>query len=369
MKFDAIVVGAGFAGAVASRLLANVGKKVLVIERKKHLAGHCHDYKNQFGINVHTYGPHIFHTNSKKVWDFVNSFAEFNDYQHKVVSYAEGNYYNFPINLDTLCNVFGEHFSINDIDEILSREVSKSNFSNPPDNFRDAVVSQIGEKLYKLFYENYTKKQWERDPLSLSADLAKRIPIRHNRDARYFSDVYQGIPIEGYTNLIENILDDDNISIMLGTDYFEICRSVESDLIVYTGELDRFFDYKYGKLQYRSLKLELRTYNKESFQDFAVINYPNDYDWTRITEFKKFTNDYSEKTTVCFEYPKNDGDPYYIVLDSDNIERRKEYLKMVKTLEEKKKHVFVGRLAEYKYYNMDQVIEIVINKLESFVTV
>jgi len=209
-----------------------------------------------------------------------------------------------------------------------------------------------------MFFKNYTIKQWERDPEELSPEVAKRIPIRTNRDDRYFSDKYQGIPKHGYTKMVENMLNHENIAILTGVDYFEVRDLFKSELTVYTGELDRFFDYVYGKLEYRSLRLELKTYDKEYYQPVAVVNYPNDYDWTRITEYKHFLNEKSEKTTVCFEYPLASGEPYYIVMTQDNMEKREKYMKEVKKLEESGEYIFVGRLAEYKYYNMDQVIEV-----------
>jgi UDP-galactopyranose mutase len=358
MSFDIVVVGAGLSGATAARILAESGKRVLVIEKHKHIAGHCHDYKNENGITIHTYGPHIFHTNNKDVWDFVNRFTEFHYYQHKVLSYVEGKLFPFPINRDTLCEVFGVNIATNEVEEFLEKEVKKSKFNNPPKNFRDVVVSQVGERLYEMFFKNYTIKQWEREPEELSPEVAKRIPIRTNRDDRYFSDKYQGIPKHGYTKMVENMLNHENIAILTGVDYFEVRDLFKSELTVYTGELDRFFDYMYGKLEYRSLRLELKTYDKEYYQPVAVVNYPNDYDWTRITEYKHFLNEKSEKTTVCFEYPLASGEPYYIVMTQDNMEKREKYMKEVKKLEESGEYIFVGRLAEYKYYNMDQVIEV-----------
>ncbi|NUU95863.1 UDP-galactopyranose mutase [Marinitoga sp. 1135] len=366
MKYEIVIVGAGLAGATAARLLAEKGKKVLVIEQHKHIAGHCHDYKNEHGITVHTYGPHIFHTKNKKVWDFVNRFTEFHYYQHKVLSYAEGKLIPFPINRDTLKEVFGIEIGTHEVKEFLEKEVKKSKFNNPPKNFRDAVVSQVGERLYEMFFKNYTIKQWERDPEELSAEIAKRIPVRENRDDRYFSDQYQGIPKHGYTKMVENMLDHENISLLLGADYFEVNDLFESELTIYTGELDRFFDYKYGKLEYRSLELKFKTFDKEYYQPVATVNYPNDYDWTRITEFKHFLDEKSNKTTVCFEYPKAEGEPYYVVMTEDNMEKRKKYMEEVEKLEKTGKYIFVGRLAEYKYYNMDQVIEKSIERVEEY---
>lgn len=350
------VIGAGLAGATAARVLAESKKKVVVIERLDHVAGHCHDQKNEYGINVHTYGPHIFHTNDSEVWKFVNRFTAFNYYQHRVLSYAEGRMIPFPINRDTITEVFGLNLSTNDVRDFLTQEVKRANFNDPPRNFKDAVVSQVGERLYELFFKNYTIKQWERDPELLSPEVARRIPVRENRDSRYFTDKYQGIPSDGYTKMVERMLDHPNIELVLATDYYGVKDNQSSSLTVYTGPLDRYFDFEFGKLEYRSLDLEFKTYDREFFQPVATVNYPNDYDWTRITEFKHFLGEKSDKTTVCFEYPKSSGEPYYIVMSEDNLAKREMYMTRVKDIEATGKNLFIGRLAEYKYYNMDQVI-------------
>ncbi|MFN6991323.1 MAG: UDP-galactopyranose mutase [Fervidobacterium sp.] len=364
--FDVVVVGAGLAGSTAARMLAENGYSVLIVEKHKHIAGHCHDYKDENGITVHTYGPHIFRTSNKAVWDFVNRFSEFHYYQHKVLSCVEGKLVPFPINRDTLVEVFGINIPTYEVEEFLMNEVKKSKFNTPPRNFRDVIVSQVGERLYELFFKNYTIKQWERDPEELTADFARRIPIRTNRDDRYYSDKYQGIPKFGYTKMVENMLNHEKIALMLGVDYFEIKDMLKPKLTVYTGELDRFFDYVYGRLEYRSLRLELKTFEKEYYQPVAVVNYPNDYDWTRITEYKHFLNERSEKTSVCFEYPLSSGEPYYIVMTQDNLEKREKYIKEVEKLERTGEYIFIGRLAEYRYYNMDEVIEASLNKVKYF---
>uniref|UniRef100_A0A7C4GDB2 UDP-galactopyranose mutase n=1 Tax=Fervidobacterium thailandense TaxID=1008305 RepID=A0A7C4GDB2_9BACT len=362
--FEIIVVGSGLSGSTSARILAEAGYKVLVIEKRKHIAGLCYDYKDENGITVHAYGPHIFHTNNKDVWDFVNKFTEFRYYQHRVLSYVEGRLVPFPINRDTIVEVFGIEIPTHEVEGFLEKEVKKSKFNVPPKNFRDVIVSQVGERLYELFFKNYTIKQWGRDPEELSPDVAKRVPVRTNRDGRYFSDKYQGVPKHGYTKMVENMLNHPNISLMLGVDYFEVKDLFKPKLTVYTGELDRFFNYVYGKLEYRSLRLELKTVNEEYYQPAAVVNYPNDYDWTRITEFKHFLNEKCDRTTICFEYPSSEGDPYYVVMTQENLERREKYMKEVERLEKTGEYIFIGRLAEYKYYDMDQVIETAMKKLK-----
>lgn len=364
MTTDVLVVGAGLAGSVAARHFAESGRRVLVVEQHRHVAGHCHDSQNDVGITVHTYGPHIFHTVHKSVWDFVNRFAPFRYYQHRVLSYAEGRFIPFPINRDTINEVFGVQIGTGDVEAFLAQEVAHADVATPPRNFRDAVVSQVGERLYNLFFRNYTMKQWGRDPAELSAEVAKRIPVRRNRDDRYFSDQYQGMPVRGYTQMVENMLDHPKIALLLGVNYFELKNELAADLTVYTGELDRFFEHRHGKLEYRSLDLEFQTLDQQQYQPAPVVNYPNDYDWTRITECKQLTGERSDKTTVCFEYPKAEGEPYYIVMTEENMRKREQYMQAVSELEQQGTHLFVGRLAEYKYYNMDQVILRVFERLE-----
>lgn len=364
MKYDAVIVGAGMSGSTAARLLAEKGKKVLVVEKHRHTAGHCHDYKNEYGITVHTYGPHIFHTNDAETWKFANRFTDFHYLQHRVLSYAEGRMIPFPINADTINQVFGLSIGVDEVSAFLASQVAASTFGNPPENFRDAVVSQVGERLYALFFEQYTQKQWGRNPSLLSADIAKRIPVRSNRDGRYFSDHYQGIPARGYSAMVDEMLNHPNISLLLGADWFEVREDYPADLTIFTGELDRFFDYKFGKLEYRSLELVLKTFDRESYQDAPVVNYPNDYDWTRITEFKKLLDEKSPQTTVCFEYPKSEGEPFYIVMTDENMTKRDLYMREVERLESSGSVIFTGRLAEYKYYNMDQAIAATIAKVK-----
>jgi UDP-galactopyranose mutase len=363
MMFDAVIVGAGLAGATAARLLAESGKRVLVVEKHRHVAGHCHDYANEYGITIHTYGPHIFHTNDAGVWDFLNRFTEFRFYQHRVLSYAEGRFFPFPINADTINQVFNVSIGVDEVAGFLERQVAASAFEDPPANFRDAVVSQVGERLYGLFFENYSRKQWERDPGLLSADLAKRIPVRASRDDRYFSDRYQGIPSRGYTRMVESILCHPGISVMLGADWFELREGLEAELTVFTGELDRFFDFEEGKLEYRSLDLVLKTFDEERHQAAAVVNYPNDYGWTRVTEYKAFLGESSPRTTLCFEYPRSEGEPYYIVPTAENAARRAAYMERAAALEASGRYVFAGRLAECAYFNMDQVVRSTMDKI------
>jgi len=364
--YEVLVIGSGLSGVTCARVLAEKGYKVLVVEKKKQLGGQVFDYKNEAGIIVHHHGPHIFHTNLNHVWEFVSRFSSFSDYQHKVLSYANGEFLPFPINRYTINQVFGLNLSNNEIPAFLKEEVQKSTFKETNQSFRDAVVSQVGERLYRLFFEKYTIKQWNCDPESLSAEIAGRIPVRDNGDSRYFTDKYQGIPVGGYSAMIERMLSHENIRILSGCDYFEITDWFDPKLTVYSGKLDEFFDYKYGQLIYRSVKIDFKTFDKESFQPAPVVNYPNDYDYTRITEFKKMTGDLSPKTTVCFEYPSEMGLPFYPVLNAANLAIKAKYQEEVIRLEASKKFIFVGRLAEYKYYNMDAAIDSALIKIEQW---
>ncbi len=366
MNFDCVVVGAGLAGSTAARMLAENGKRVLIIEKLTHVAGHAYDEYDDNGVLIHRYGPHIFHTNEKKVFNFLSRFTSWHYYQHRVLSYVDGMLVPFPINCDTINMLFGTSISTSEIENFLRKEVEASQFDSPPQNFEDAVVSQVGNRLYEKFFKNYTIKQWNTDPKNLHADIAKRIPTRSNRDSRYFADKYQGLPKDGYTKMVKKMLIHDNISILTQCDYFEVKDELNPSLTVYTGALDEFFGKVHGELAYRSLKLEFKTFDEEYHQEAAVINYPNDYDWTRITEFKRMTGQKIEKTVICYEYPLDKGEPYYVVMTDENMRKRDAYMKEVEKLEKSGEYLFVGRLAEYKYYNMDKVVLEAIKKVENW---
>ncbi|MBF0574907.1 UDP-galactopyranose mutase [Dysgonomonas sp. GY617] len=366
MLYDIVIIGSGLAGATSARVLAENGFKVLVVEKERNIGGQCFDYKDSNNITVHKYGPHIFHTKEKRVWDFVTQFSEFNHFQHSVLSYSEGNFVEFPINRITINKIFGLQLSCNEVEDFLIGEVKRSTFNTPHISFRDVIVSQVGERLYSMFFENYTKKQWNTDPENLSPELAFRIPIRTNNDSRYFTDMYQGIPKDGYTKMISNMLDHSNIQILLGCDYFSKKGEIKSNLTIYTGELDRFFDYKFGELEYRSVRIELKTYDTKQFQPAPVVNYPNDYDWTRTTEFKQLTGEVSDKTTICYEYPLAKGHAFYTVPTKENNDKRLKYMHEVAQLESLGKFLFIGRLAEYRYYNMDNVIAATLDKVNNW---
>lgn len=364
--YNVIVAGAGLAGATAANLLADSGLEVLVVEKRQHIAGNCFDEKNAFGITVHRYGPHIFHTNDMDVWRFVNRFSRFYLYEHKVLSSVAGKFVPFPINLDTVNAIFGLDLDESGLKTFFRAEAERSAFHQPAENFRDVVVSQIGERLYELFFKNYTIKQWQQDPEKLAPEVAQRIPVRFDRDDRYFQDKFQGIPQAGFTKLVEKMLDHPRITVRLGQDYSDLKDRVAAKLTVYTGKLDAFFGCRYGELGYRSVALSFEELTCQYHQPAAVVNYPNEHKWTRITEFKYFLDEKADNTTVLYEYPQAEGEPFYVTMSEDNIQKRACYLREVEKLEETGEYLFLGRLAEYKYYDMDQVIMAAMEKIRTW---
>jgi UDP-galactopyranose mutase len=349
--FDYLVVGAGFAGSVLAERLANdAGKKVLVIDKRSHIGGNAYDYYNDDGILVHKYGPHIFHTNSADVWQYLSRFTAWRPYEHRVLASVDGMLLPIPINLDTINGLYGLQLNSFECEEFFAK------LAEPCDQIRtseDVVVSKVGRTLYEKFFRGYTRKQWGLDPSELDASVIARVPTRTNRDSRYFTDIYQAMPLHGYSRMFENMLDHPNIKIMLNTDYHEVENLLPYREIIYTGPIDEFFNYRFGKLPYRSLNFQLETHPMPIFQPAPVVNYPNEYPYTRVTEFKYLTGQIHEKTTVVYEYPTADGDPYYPIPRPENGEIYKKYQKLAQS--SAGVH-FVGRLATYKYYNMDQVV-------------
>ena len=349
--FDYLIVGAGFAGAVlAERLASQSGKKVLIVDKRNHIGGNTYDYYNSDGILIHKYGPHIFHTNSRDVYDYLGQFTPWRPYEHRVLASVDGMLVPIPINLNTINKLYGLNLSSDEVEKFLA---SKAEPKTRIQTSEDVVVSKVGRELYEKFFKRYTKKQWDLDPSELDASVAARIPTRSNRDDRYFTDTYQGMPLYGYTKLFENMLSHPNIKVMLNTDYKEIQSVIPYREMIYTGPIDYYFDYCYGKLPYRSLEFKFETVESEQFQSTGTINYPNEQAYTRITEFKYLTGQRHPKTTVVYEYPKETGDPYYPVPRPENADLYKKYQQLAAGM--KRVH-FTGRLATYKYYNMDQVV-------------
>ncbi len=351
MKYDYLIVGAGISGLTAARIIAENNKRVIIVDKRSHIGGNCFDYKNEYGIIIQKYGPHIFHTNDKQVWDFLNKFTEFNNYEHRVIAKVKGIEVFLPINIETMERLYTREFNKESMSEFLKNmRIELKEIKNS----RDFALSQIGEELYELFFKNYTKKQWGVYPENLGTEVLKRIPLRFNRDTRYFSDKYQGIPKNGYSYMFENMADNKNIEIVLNKDYRDIINDIKFDKMIYSAPLDSFFDYKFGRLEYRSLKFELKTFDFEYFQNSAVVNYPNDFDYTRITEFKRFYFQKTQKTTICYEYPQKEGEPYYPIPNNKNIELKNKYLKEANKL---KSIIFIGRLGLYEYLNMDMAVK------------
>jgi UDP-galactopyranose mutase len=349
--FDYLIGGAGFAGSVLAERLANgSNKKVLICDKRPHIGGNAYDCYNDDGILIHKYGPHIFHTNSRDVFDYLGRFTKWREYQHRVLACVDGMLVPIPINLDTVNKLYGMNLNSLEVSAFFEKIREKRDSIRTSE---DVVINAVGKDLYEKFFRGYTRKQWGLDPSELDASVTARVPTRTNRDDRYFTDMYQAMPLNGYTRMFENMLDSPNIKILLNCDYREILRDVTFKEMVYTGPVDSYFDYRYGKLPYRSLEFKHETHDSEIHQAAPVINYPNDQAYTRVTEFKYLTGQVHKKTGIVYEFPQADGDPYYPIPRKENAELYAKY----KALADVRPDVhFVGRLATYKYYNMDQIV-------------
>ncbi len=349
--YDFLIVGAGFAGSVAAERLASVhNKKVLLIDRRSHIGGNAYDCPDAHGIMIHQYGPHIFHTNSKVVVDYLSQFTEWRPYEHRVLSSVDGRLLPVPINLDTINGYYGMNLTEGEAQAFLDT------LAEPVDQVRtseDVIVSKVGRELYEKFFRNYTRKQWGLDPSELDSSVIARVPVRTNRDDRYFTDDFQAMPLHGYTRMFERMLDHPNITVMVGTEFVAVRDAMQYREVIFTGPIDEFFQYQHGALEYRSLQFRYETHDADLLQPVAVINHPNDHAYTRVTEFKHLTAQQHAKTTLVYEYPTSEGDPYYPVPRAVNKERYLRY----RTLAEQAPGVyFSGRLGTYRYYNMDQVV-------------
>jgi UDP-galactopyranose mutase len=350
--YDYLIVGAGFAGSVlAERLAGDAGKKVFLVDCRPHLAGNAHDHPDAAGVLVHKYGPHIFHTNSREIFDYLSQFTEWRPYEHRVRAFVDGQLLPIPINLDTINRLYGLNLDSAGLEAYFASVREKVDEIRTSE---DVVVSAVGRELYEKFFRGYTRKQWGLDPSELSSQVTGRIPTRTNRDDRYFSDAHQAMPLHGFTRMFERMLDHENITIQLGTDYRDVRDSVPYREMIYTGPIDEFFDYRYGKLPYRSLQFRHETHDREVFQDAPVVNYPDEnVPHTRVTEFKYLTGQKHPRTSIVYEFPQSEGDPYYPIPRAQNAEINAKYQALVN---DTPGLYFVGRLASYKYYNMDQVV-------------
>jgi UDP-galactopyranose mutase len=351
--YDVLVVGAGFAGSVmAERLARDSGKKVLVIDRRPHIAGNAYDLPNEDGILYHLYGPHIFHTNSEEIFSYLSRFTKWRQYEHKVLANVRDQLVPMPINRTTLNMLYGA-----DLQTDEDAETFLESRAEPVAEIKtsaDVVVSKVGTELYQLFFQGYTRKQWGMDPSELDKSVTSRVPTRTNTDDRYFTDSFQAMPLDGFTAMFANMLDHPNIELRLGVEWEDVCREVTYDKLVFTGPIDEYFGYRYGKLPYRSLRFQHETIDTEVFQPVAVVNYPNeDVPYTRITEYKYLTGQEAPKTSITYEYPSAEGDPYYPIPRPENQALFKRYEALALAEPDV---IFVGRLATYRYYNMDQVV-------------
>ncbi|HYJ30211.1 MAG TPA: UDP-galactopyranose mutase, partial [Allosphingosinicella sp.] len=352
-SYDYLVVGAGFAGSVvAERLASQHDARVLVIDRRPHIAGNAFDVRDEAGLLIHQYGPHIFHTNSDEIVDYLSQFTSWRPYEHRVLADVRGQLVPIPINRTTLNKLFD--LDLRTDEEAADYLASRAETVDEIRTSEDVVINAVGRELYELFFQGYTRKQWGIDPSELDKAVTARIPTRTNTDDRYFGDKHQIMPAEGYTKMFESLLDHPNIDVLLGADYRELKDEIDAGHIVYTGPIDEYFDFRFGKLPYRSLRFEHRTEDKEQFQPVAVVNYPHpDVPYTRITEYKHLTGQRHARTSLTYEYPSARGDPYYPIPRPENQALFKRY----EALADATAGVtFVGRLATYRYYNMDQVV-------------
>ena len=360
-----LVVGAGISGAVIANLLANNGEQVLVIDKKEHIAGNCYDYRDKNGIMIHKYGSHIFHTNSEKVWTFLKQFTDFNTYMHKVVGYLDGIETHIPFNFNTLYDVFPTSFAKRLEEKLL--DVFEINTKVPILEFQkqdDDDLKFLANYVYEKIFLHYTTKQWGVSPQEVDDAVTARVPVYLSKDNRYFQDKYQGIPLEGYTKVVEKMLDNKNIKVKLNTDFSNI-NNKNYKRIFYTGPIDEFYNYKFGQLPYRSVNFKFEEYDKEYYQSNACVNYPCNYDFTRIHEYKYYLDDKTDKTVIAKEYSEffelGKNERYYPIPKDENTDLYNKYL------EESKKDLnvhFLGRLGDYKYYNMDEAIARAIEMFE-----
>lgn len=375
--FDYIIVGAGYAGSVmAERIATQLNKKVLIIEKRNHIAGNCFDFKDDNNIRIHKYGPHLFHTEKKKVIDYLSQFTSWDIYNHKVLAVIDGKKVPIPFNINTLYEVF-PNTKAKKLEEKLMSEFDYN--SKIPilelKNSKDKDLQFLADFVYEKIFVHYTAKQWGMKPEDMDGAVTARVPIFVGRDDRYFNDKYQVVPKNGYTKLFEKMLNHKNIKLMLNTDFNEVCQITENGFmlmesefkgkIIYTGQIDELFDYKFGDLPYRSVDMKFETIDKEYYQEATTVNYPNNYDFTRITEFKHIHAIKSDKTTILKEYPKEyikgKDTPYYPIFTDENQKKYNQYFEYSKRWSNL---ILLGRLAEYKYYDMDDMVERVLEVFE-----
>lgn len=350
MVYDFLIVGAGFAGAVTAERLAHAGARVLLVDRRPHVGGNAYDEPDEHGVLVHRYGPHVFHTNAERVVGYLSQFTEWRPYEHRVLAQIGGVRYPFPINRTTLERIFGRRFEEREAATFLEtlrepRAVVRSS--------EDHVVSLVGTELYDTFFRNYTLKQWGRSGDRLSAAVAARIPVRTSRDDRYFTDRFQAMPRDGYTALFERMLAAPGITVRTDTSFEDVRDLARATHTIYTGPIDEFFDHRFGKLPYRSIRFEFEHHARGPVQPVGTINFPGGEAYTRCTEFGHLTGSFEHGSTLVREFPGSCGDPYYPIPAPENETLYKRYAALAQTRDDV---TFVGRLAQYRYFNMDQVV-------------
>ena len=349
--YDWLIVGAGFAGSVLAERLANErGDKVLVVDRRNHIGGNAYDRYDDAGILMHQYGPHIFHTNSQAIFDHLSRFTTWRPYEHRVLAEVDRKRVPIPINLDTVNTLYGLDL---DSDSLEAWFAERAEDVPEIRTSEDVVVSKVGRELYEKFFRGYTRKQWGMDPSELDKSVTARVPTRTNRDDRYFTDEFQFMPEHGYTRMFEAMLKNPNIHVMLQTDYRDIRDKIPHRRTIFTGPIDEFFGFRFGRLPYRSLRFQHVTLDMPRFQPVGTVNYPQTEDYTRISEYKHLTGQVHDKTSITYEYPSAEGDPYYPIPRPENAELFKKYERLALATPNV---WFVGRLATYRYYNMDQVV-------------
>jgi UDP-galactopyranose mutase len=363
--YDLLVVGAGLAGStIAERCASEFGARVLLVDRRNHLAGNCHDPQNADGLRFHQYGPHAFHTNAAAVVEYLGAFTGWRSYEHRVLANLDGRLVPIPINRTTINALYGLDLDDAGVAAFLAGRAEPRSTIRTSE---DVIVSRVGRELYERFFRGYTRKQWGRDPAELDASVCGRIPTRTNDDDRYFTDAFQLMPTDGFTAMVERMTDHPNIERVLGVDFQTIADRVRFRHLVYTGPIDAYFDYRYGKLPYRSLRFEHAVHDREWMQPVACVNEPDEtVAHTRTTEYKHLTGQTHAKTVVSREYASADGDPFYPIPAPDSREQARKYA----LLAQRTPHVtFVGRLAEYRYYNMDQAVASALRAAESLIDV
>ncbi len=351
-RYDYLIVGCGFAGSVLAERLANEhDARILMIDKRDHVGGNAYDERNADGILYHKYGPHIFHTNSDEIFAYLSRFTKWRPYEHKVLACVRDQLVPIPINRTTLNRLFDAGLETDE--EAAAFLAARAEPVADIQTSEDVVINAVGRELYELFFRGYTRKQWGLDPSELDKQVTSRIPTRTNTDDRYFGDKHQAMPADGYTEMFARMLDHPNITIALGTDYRDVRDEVDAAHTIYTGPVDEYFDWRFGKLPYRSLRFVHSTIDKQQFQPVAVVNYPSEeVPYTRISEYKHLTGQEHRRTSITLEYPSTEGDPYYPIPRPENQALYKKY----EALADSTPGVtFVGRLATYRYYNMDQI--------------